>query len=149
VIRKRGAVLPWCSGISQAISGVRVRRGIRGRWLWHARRPGGQSFIRQTNLRLSLWPLARARRNGFLASLAHCDWCLPSQRRRARNCSKSNDKDIADRSRCHAAGAPIVVLKCGTPTDASVSNGTRTEMLRGHEVADVDATGAGGVLRRR
>ena len=43
---------------------------------------------------------------------------------------------------CHAAGAPVVVLKRGSD-GCVVSDGTRREHIPGHVVRNVDATGAG------
>ena len=132
----RSARVLHVSGISQAISASACDAAFAA---MAVARDAGVKVSYDTNLRLSLWPLARARAT-ILASLAHCDWCLPSHDD-ARELFESNDKDMLI-ARCHAAGAPIVVLKCGHQ-GCAVSNGTRTEMLRGHEVADVDATGAG------
>ncbi|HEY2818702.1 MAG TPA: sugar kinase [Casimicrobiaceae bacterium] len=132
----RNARVLHVSGISQAISASACDAVFAAMIV---ARDAGARVSYDTNLRLSLWPLARARAT-IVASLAHCDWCLPSQDD-ARELFESDDKDVLI-ARCHAAGAPVVVLKCGRQ-GCAVSNGTRTETLRGHEVADVDATGAG------
>ena len=124
------------SGISQAISSCACDAVFAA---MEMARDAGVNVSYDTNLRLSLWPLARARAT-IIASLAYCDWCLPSLDD-MRELFGSDDADgLIDR--CHAAGAPVVVLKCG-PQGCVVSNGSRTETLRGHGVAHVDATGAG------
>ena len=102
-------------------------------------RESGVKVSYDTNLRLSLWPLARARAT-IVASLAFCDWCLPSLDD-ARELFGSNDED-AIIAECHAAGAPVVVLKCGQ-NGCVVSDGKRSEAFAGHQVRNVDATGAG------
>ena len=132
----RAARVLHVSGISQAIStsacdAVFAAMTLAG--------DAGVKVSYDTNLRVSLWPIARARAT-IVASLAYCDWCLPSQDD-ARELFGSTDKDVLI-ERCHDAGAPIVVLKCGRD-GCIVSNGTRRETFRGHTVADLDATGAG------
>src|SRR5206468_7265185 len=102
-------------------------------------RESGVKVSYDTNLRLSLWPLARARAT-IVASLAYCDWCLPSLDD-ARQVFGSDDKDAIIRA-CHEAGAPVVVLKCGQH-GCVVSDGKRSEAFAGYEVRSVDATGAG------
>ena len=132
----RNARVLHVSAISQAISASACDAVFAAMTM---ARDAGTKVSYDTNLRLSLWPLARARAT-ILASLGCCDWCLPSQDD-ARELFASNDRDVLI-ARCHAAGAPVVVLKCGRE-GCAVSNGKRTEMLRGYAVADVDATGAG------
>jgi len=132
----RAARVLHVSGISQAISASACDAVFAA---MDAARDAAVKVSYDTNLRLSLWPLARARAV-IVASLAHCDWCLPSQDD-ARELFGSSDNDVMI-ARCHAAGAPVVVLKCGRD-GCIVSNGVRKETLRGHDVADVDATGAG------
>jgi 2-dehydro-3-deoxygluconokinase len=124
------------SGISQAISASACDTAFAAMTV---AREAGVKVSYDTNLRLSLWPLARARAT-IVASLAYCDWCLPSLDD-ARELFGPSDKD-AIIAECHAAGAPVVVLKCGQH-GCVVSDGKRSEAFAGHEVRNVDATGAG------
>jgi 2-dehydro-3-deoxygluconokinase len=124
------------SAISQAISASACDATFGAMTI--ARDAGGKVSY-DTNLRLKLWPLARARETIF-ASLARCDWCLPSLDD-ARVLFDTDDVDAVIDA-CHAKGAPVVVLKCGE-RGAVVSNGARRVAIPGHVVASVDATGAG------
>jgi 2-dehydro-3-deoxygluconokinase len=91
------------------------------------------------NLRPKLWPLGRARAV-IMATIAQCDWFLPSLDE-ARTLSGYEETDaIIDW--CHALGAPVIALKCG-PDGVVVSDGHRRERIAGHRVECVDATGAG------
>jgi len=132
----RAARVLHVSGISQAISASACDAVFEAMTI---ARDGGVKVSYDTNLRLSLWPIARARAT-IIASLAYCDWCLPSYDD-VRELFGSIDKDSLI-ARCHDAGAPTVVLKCGSD-GCIVSNGARVETIRGHAVADLDATGAG------
>jgi len=133
----RSARILHVSGITQAISASACDATFAA---FEAARASGVKVSYDTNLRLSLWPLARARAT-IIASLAYCDWCLPSldDARALFEDSQDNDAIIAT---CHEAGAPVVVLKCGSQ-GCVVSDGERRETLAGHKVTDVDATGAG------
>jgi 2-dehydro-3-deoxygluconokinase len=62
------------SGISQAISASACDAAFAAMEAAYA---AGVKVSYDTNLRLKLWPLARARAT-ILASLARCDLCLPS-----------------------------------------------------------------------
>lgn len=99
----------------------------------------GARFAYDPNLRLKLWPLARARAL-ILATVARADWITPSLED-ARLLFEHDDPD-AILDACHRAGAPLVVLKCGRD-GCLVSDGGRRERVAGHAVATVDATGAG------
>src|SRR2546423_4976517 len=95
------------SGISQAISSCACDAVFAAMKI---ARDAGVNVSYDTNLRLSLWPLARARAT-IIASLACCDWCLPSLDD-IRELFGSSDADgLIDR--CHAAGAPVAVLQRG------------------------------------
>ena len=132
----RNARVLHVSGITQAISASACDATFAA---FEAARASGVKVSFDTNLRLSLWPIARARAT-IIASLAYCDWCLPSlDDARALFGAQENDAFIAT---CHEAGAPVVVLKCGAQ-GCIVSNGERREVMTGHKVTDVDATGAG------
>ena len=132
----RNARVLHVSAITQAISASACDSAFAA---FEAARAGGAKVSYDTNLRLSLWPIARARAT-IIASLACCDWCLPSLDD-ARGLFDSSDDD-AIIATCHEAGAPVVVLKCGAQ-GCIVSNGDRRETMAGHDVRDVDATGAG------
>ena len=132
----RNARVIHVSAITQAISASACDAAFAS---FEAARAAGVKVSYDTNLRLSLWPIARARAT-IVASLACCDWCLPSLDD-ARGLFDSGDND-AIVATCHEAGAPVVVLKCGAQ-GCVVSNGDRRETVAGHDVRDVDATGAG------
>jgi 2-dehydro-3-deoxygluconokinase len=132
----RGARLQHVSGISQAISAsacdtVFAAIGIA--------RAAGALVAYDPNLRLKLWPLARARAT-ILATLPMCDWCLPSLDD-ARVLFDGADA-AAVVVACHRAGAPGVVLKLGAD-GCVVSDGRRQQHLPAHRVQPLDATGAG------
>jgi 2-dehydro-3-deoxygluconokinase len=124
------------SGISQAISPTACDASLAA---MEIARDAGAHVSYDTNLRLKLWPLPRARAI-VRASLARCDWCVPSLDD-ARALFDSDDVATVVAA-CHAAGAPVVVLKCGA-RGCVVSDGSRREAIDGHAVATVDATGAG------
>ena len=132
----RSARVLHVSGISQAISGSACDAAFAA---MTTARDAGVKVSYDTNLRLSLWPLARARAT-IVASLALCDWCLPSLDD-ARALFGVDDRQAIVEA-CHAAGARVVVLKCGDD-GCVVSDGTRIEKVPAHRVAHVDATGAG------
>src|SRR5690349_8704258 len=70
----RAARVLHVSGISQAISASACDAVFEAMTI---ARDAGVKVSYDTNLRLSLWPIARARAT-IVASLAYCDWCLPS-----------------------------------------------------------------------
>ena len=132
----RGAAILHVSGISQAISAgacdtvfVAIAEAD----------AGGARISYDPNLRPKLWPHARARAT-IVATIAKCDWFLPSLDE-ARTLSGYDDAGaIVDW--CHGQGAPVVALKCGRD-GVVVSDGRRHETIAGHRVECVDATGAG------
>lgn len=132
----RGARLLHASGISQAISATACDAVFAA---FATAREAGAIVTYDPNVRLKLWPLARARAI-VLASVAQCTWCLPSQ----------DDADVlfpgdgpdAVIDALHRAGAAGVVLKQGR-TGCIVSDGARRERIAARVVASVDATGAG------
>ena len=132
----RAAKLVHVSGISQAISASACDAALAA---MDEARAAGASVMYDTNLRLKLWPLPRARAV-ILASLARCDFCVPSGDD-ARLLFGTDDAD-AILDACHAAGAPTVVLKRGAQ-GCVVSHGGRRAAIDGHAVNSVDATGAG------
>jgi 2-dehydro-3-deoxygluconokinase len=132
----RGTRLLHVSGISQAISQsacdtVAAAIALAGE--------SGAQISYDTNLRLKLWPLEKAR-EVILPTIGMSDWCLPSLDD-ARLLFDADDVD-AVLAALHAAGARTVVLKCGAE-GCIVSDGQRREKMAPHRVATVDATGAG------
>jgi 2-dehydro-3-deoxygluconokinase len=124
------------SGISQAISASACDACFAAMEACHA---SGTKISYDTNLRLKLWPLSRARAI-IRASLGFADWALPSLDDAALLFGRDEPDAILDA--CHADGAPLVVLRRGA-AGCIVSDGRRRERLAGHRVAAVDATGAG------
>ena len=104
-----------------------------------AARAAGARIAYDTNLRLALWPLARARAI-IIETLKGADWAMPSEDD-ARQLFGTTDPDrIVDA--CHAAGSRVVALKRGS-AGCIVSDGRRREVIDGRRVKAVDATGAG------
>lgn len=132
----RAARILHLSGISQAISASACDACFAA---IDAARGAGVKVSYDTNLRLKLWPLPRARAV-ILASVALADWVLPSIDD-ARLLFERDDPD-AILDACHAAGARLIVLRCGAG-GCIVSDGRRRERIAGHRVQTVDATGAG------
>jgi 2-dehydro-3-deoxygluconokinase len=132
----RAARILHLSGISQAISASACDACFAA---IDAARSAGVKVSYDTNLRLKLWPLPRARAV-ILASLALADWALPSVDDAKLLFGCEEPDAILDA--CHASGAPLVVLRCGA-AGCVVSDGRRRERIAGHRVQAVDATGAG------
>jgi 2-dehydro-3-deoxygluconokinase len=124
------------SGISQAISHSACDACFAA---IDVARAAGARISYDTNLRLKLWPLARARAI-IRATASMVDWILPSLDDAALLFGHSEPEAIVDGG--HAWGAPLVVLKLG-PDGCLVSDGARRERIAGFRVATVDATGAG------
>jgi len=132
----RSARLLHVSGISQAISATACDSVFAA---IDEARAAGALVTYDPNLRLKLWPLARARAT-ILATMERCSWCLPSQDD-TRVLFEGGDA-AAVVAACHRAGAPGVVLKLGAE-GCVVSDGKRQEHVPAHRVTPVDATGAG------
>jgi len=124
------------SGISQAISDSACDACFAAIDIAHR---AGARVSYDTNLRLKLWPLARARAI-IRATASAVDWMLPSLDDATLLFGHADADAIVDA--CHAWGAPLVVLKLG-PDGCMVCDGTRRERIAGFQVASVDATGAG------
>lgn len=124
------------SGIGQAIGAGACDATFAA--IERARRAGAR-IAYDPNLRLKLWPLARARAV-IRETIALCDWFLPS----VDEIAVLGGREGADAALdwCHAQGAPLVALKCGAD-GACVSDGRRRVRVPGHVVECVDATGAG------
>jgi 2-dehydro-3-deoxygluconokinase len=124
------------SGISLAISASACDTAFAA--MAHARNVGTRVAL-DSNLRLSLWPLARAQ-----ACIRHavnlCDLFLPSLEDMTALTDLTQAADIIAWS--HAQGAAQVVLKLG-PEGALASDGHHKRQVPGHAVTAVDATGAG------
>jgi len=124
------------SGISQAISEgacAAVSAAI------DAAKSAGVAFVYDSNLRLRLWPLARAR-EVITATLSRADYFLLSMEDAEGLCGLKNPDAIVDW--CHRAGAGFVALKLGAGGVIG-SDSTRRSRIEGHKVNCVDATGAG------
>ncbi len=104
-----------------------------------AARESGTRVSYDSNLRLKLWPLARARAV-IVATLPLIDWFLPSLDEAALLSGASDPNAILDW--CHARGAPVVALKMGSD-GVWISSGDAREHIPGHRVDAIDATGAG------
>jgi len=124
------------SGISQAISESAcdaVSAAI------DAAKSAGAAFVYDSNLRLRLWPLARAR-EVMTATLAKADYFLLSLEDADALCGLKDPQAIIDW--CHHAGAGVVALKLGA-AGVIGSDANRRERIEGYKVESVDATGAG------
>jgi 2-dehydro-3-deoxygluconokinase len=132
----RSARLLHVSGISQAISASACDAVFAA---IDAAATAGALVTYDPNLRLKLWPLARARAT-ILATVARCTWCLPSMDD-ARVLFDGADP-AAVVAACHRAGASGVVVKLGAD-GCVVSDGKRQQHVPAHRVTALDATGAG------
>jgi 2-dehydro-3-deoxygluconokinase len=124
------------SGISLAISSSACDTAFAA--MQHARKVGTQVAL-DSNLRLSLWPLARAQAC-IRQAVGLCDLFLPSLEDMTALTGLSQAQDIVAWS--HAHGAAKVVLKLGAD-GALASDGETQRSLPGHSVKAIDATGAG------
>ena len=132
----RAAKFVHASGISMAISTSAADTVLAA---FEAARAAGAKVSFDSNLRLKLWPIARARAMiGAAAGLA--DYFFPSlEDARALSGQEPPDANI---DWAHRLGARTVFLKLGAE-GAIVSDGTKRERIAGHKVNAVDATGAG------
>lgn len=131
-----GARYVHASGISLAISAT-AADAVRSAFRMAHNAGARVSF--DANLRLGLWPLARARR-AILPVAAIADYFFLSLED-GRALSGRNAPDaILDWT--HRLGAQSVFLKLGA-RGAVASDGTRRERIPGLKVRSVDATGAG------
>lgn len=132
----RSARFVQASGISMAISANASDSVLAA---FDCARAAGARVAFDSNLRLKLWPLARARAL-ITTAAAMADYFFPSIED-AQTLSGLHDADaIIDWA--HRLGAKAVLLKLG-PEGAVVSDGTRRERVAGYKVRAVDATGAG------
>lgn len=124
------------SGISQAISATACDAVFAA--IAHARASGTKVSF-DTNLRLKLWPLERARAIHH-ATVPLCDLVLPSVDDTETLTGLSDPDAIADFYL--GLGAKAVALKLG-PKGALVATGEERHRVTGRAMRAVDATGAG------
>lgn len=124
------------SGISQAISDSACDAVFAA---LEAARIAGVRIVYDSNLRLRLWPLARARAV-IRATIVLADYFLLSMEDAEALCGEKDADAILDW--CHEAGAKVVALKLGAAGVVG-SDSVRREKISGHAVNCVDATGAG------
>lgn len=132
----RTASTVHASGISMAISTSAADTVLSA---FEAARSGGTKISFDSNLRLKLWPLARARAMiGTAAGMA--DYFFPSIED-ARDLTSLNEPEkILEWA--HRLGAKTVFLKLG-PDGVIVSDGAKHEHIPGVRLKSADATGAG------
>ncbi len=131
-----GAAFLHVSGISQAISASACDTVLAA--IEMARAAGARVSF-DPNLRLRLWPLARARAV-IAATLAVTDWFLPSEEDLA-VLAGTPDTD-AQIAWCRHHGAVTIALKRGPAGVIVVQGETRTPVA-GFDAKLLDATGAG------
>ena len=102
-------------------------------------RAAGARICYDTNLRLKLWPLARAKAIVH-ETLRISDWALPGHDDAKLLFDDADPDRIADA--CHAFGCAIVVVKLGRE-GCLVSDGDRRQRVAAVCVDAIDATGAG------
>jgi 2-dehydro-3-deoxygluconokinase len=102
-------------------------------------RDAGVQVSFDTNLRLKLWPLARAR-EVMTDVMRHCDICLPSFDDIAAITGIQDPDALVDH--CLSLGAKVVALKLGA-AGALVANASERHRIEAHACKPVDATGAG------
>lgn len=138
----RGAKFFHTSGITQAIGAGACDAAFAA---MEAARAAGVRVVYDANLRLRLWPAARARAV-IGAAMAMSDVFLLSIDEAATLCElgKPGEPSAPDAvlDWCHRRGAKRVALKLGREGVIG-SDGDKRERIAGHRVEAVDATGAG------
>ena len=126
------------SGISQAISSSACDAAFAA---IHAARAGGAGITYDSNLRLRLWPIARARAI-IGETIALSDYFFPSLEDGQALSKKRDPEAVLDW--CFAHNASAVLLKLGGDgvIVAPSPNALRVH-IPAHTVAAIDATGAG------
>jgi 2-dehydro-3-deoxygluconokinase len=124
------------SAISQAISASACDTVFAA---IEAAKAAGAKFCYDSNLRLGLWPLTRAKAV-IAGTIPLADYFLPSLDDVKALSGRDAPEAIVEWA--HGLGARQVALKLGSD-GALASDGTRIERLKPHQVACVDATGAG------
>lgn len=131
-----GAALLHLSGITLAISDTSCEAAYAA---IHAARAAGTKVSFDTNLRLKLWGIDRARAI-MTDVIGLSDICLPSYDDIAAITGLSDPDTIVDR--CRALGAGLVALKLGAD-GALIDDGARRLRVPPFPCKPVDATGAG------
>jgi 2-dehydro-3-deoxygluconokinase len=131
-----GARFLHVSGISQAISESACDAAFRA---MEIARAAGVKVSYDTNLRLKLWTLDRAR-EVITRAISMADYLLPSLEDMQAIAGHDHPQAILDW--CFAKGAQNVVLKMGKQGCIAATPELRTP-IAGHMVKAVDATGAG------
>jgi 2-dehydro-3-deoxygluconokinase len=134
--RVRAAQVFHLSGISLAISASACDAGLAA---MEAARAAGVRVSFDTNLRLKLWPAARARAV-MTEAMRLADICLPSFDDLAALTGLRDDDAIVDH--CLRLGAKVVALKLGE-RGALVADAHERHRIAPHPCHPVDATGAG------
>jgi 2-dehydro-3-deoxygluconokinase len=134
--RVRAAQVFHLSGISLAISASACDAGLAA---MEAARAAGVRVSFDTNLRLKLWPAARARAV-MTEAMRLADICLPSFDDMAALTGLRDDDAIVDH--CLRLGAKVVALKLGE-RGALVADAQARHRIAPHPCQPVDATGAG------
>jgi 2-dehydro-3-deoxygluconokinase len=124
------------SGISLAISTTACETGFAAIDL--ARQAGAQVSF-DTNLRLKLWSIDRAR-SVMGEAMRRCDICLPSYDDIVAITGLAEPEAIVDH--CLALGARVVALKLGE-RGAIVADARQRHRIAAHPCRPLDATGAG------
>jgi 2-dehydro-3-deoxygluconokinase len=130
------AKLLHLSGISLAISDSACDTGLAAMAL---AREAGVAVSFDTNLRLKLWPLERARAV-MAEAMRRCDLCLPSLDDISALTGQNDPDALVDH--CLALGARIVALKLGAD-GALVASRDERHRIAPLPCKPVDATGAG------
>jgi 2-dehydro-3-deoxygluconokinase len=124
------------SGISLAISASACETALAAIELAHR---AGARVSFDTNLRLKLWPIERAR--AVMGDvLRRCDICLPSLDDIVALTGRTDPDAIVDH--CLAQGASVVALKLGAH-GAIVADAGQRHRIAPHPCRPLDATGAG------
>lgn len=131
----RRARILHLSGISQAISDTACDTGFRA---IEIARAAGVRVSYDTNLRLRLWPAARAAAV-IHAAIGLADIALPSLDDATALTGLTDPDAVAD---FYLKLCPLVLLKCGAAGCLAATRDARTR-IPAHRVAAVDATGAG------
>jgi 2-dehydro-3-deoxygluconokinase len=132
----REARFVHASGISMAISASAADAVLAA---FEAARAAGAKLSFDSNLRLKLWPLARARAM-ISAAAAHADYFFTSVDDARALGGLREPEALIDWA--HRLGAKNVLLMCGAE-GALASDGAKRERIAGFKVEAVDATGAG------
>jgi len=132
----RAARVFHLSGISLAISASACDAGLAA---MEAARAAGVRVSFDTNLRLKLWPAARARAV-MTEAMRRCDICLPSYDDVVALTGITDSDELVDL--CLQLGAKEVALKLGEQ-GALVADAAQRHRVPAHPCTPVDATGAG------